>query len=82
MEEARVFVFENYRRIHHKIDFKALGEKLAMDQQAAEKWMVNLIRHADLDAKIDSAAGCVVMGTGSQQTVVEQKIYMQVHALY
>lgn len=72
MEEARVFVFENYCRIHNKIDLKALGEKLAMDQDSAERWIVDLIRNADLDAKIDSDEGCVVMGTGAIQSIYEQ----------
>lgn len=72
MEEARVFVFENYCRIHNKIDLAALGGKLAMDQEQAERWIVDLIRNADLDAKIDSTAGCVVMGDGNPQTVYEQ----------
>jgi len=71
MEEARVFVFENYCRIHHKIDLTTLGEKLAMDRERAERWIVDLIRNALLDAKIDSEEGCVVMGTGST-TVYEQ----------
>ena len=65
MEEARVFVFENYCRIHHKIDLTTLGDKLAMDRDRAERWIVDLIRNALLDAKIDSENGCVVMGTGS-----------------
>ena len=73
MEEARVFVFENYCRIHHKIDLAALGEKLAMDQEAAERWIVDLIRNAALDAKIDAAEACVVMG-GSQVSVYEQVV--------
>jgi len=71
MEEARVFVFENYCRIHHKIDLATLGEKLAMDRERAERWIVDLIRNALLDAKIDSEEGCVVMGTGST-SVYEQ----------
>lgn len=71
MEEARVFVFENYCRIHHKIDLSALGEKLAMDQAHAERWIVDLIRNALLDAKIDSEEKCVVMG-GEPQSVYEQ----------
>jgi translation initiation factor 3 subunit E len=71
MEEARVFVFENYCRIHHKIDLTTLGEKLAMDRERAERWIVDLIRNALLDAKIDSEEGCVVMGTGSM-SVYEQ----------
>ena len=62
MEEARVFVFENYCRIHNKIDLSALGKKLAMNETEAERWIVDLIRNADLDAKIDSEEGCVVMG--------------------
>lgn len=71
MEEARVFVFENYCRIHNKIDLTALGKKLAMNQEEAERWIVDLIRNADLDAKIDSEEGCVVMG-GNVQSVYEQ----------
>jgi translation initiation factor 3 subunit E len=71
MEEARVFVFENYCRIHNKIDLSALGTKLAMNQDEAERWIVDLIRNASLDAKIDSEEGCVVMG-GSVQNVYEQ----------
>jgi translation initiation factor 3 subunit E len=65
MEEARVFVFENYCRIHNKIDIGVLGAKLAMDQESAERWIVDLIRNALLDAKIDSESGCVVMGNDS-----------------
>ncbi len=30
---------------------------------AAEKWIVNMIRNARLDAKIDSAKNHVIMGT-------------------
>jgi translation initiation factor 3 subunit E len=71
MEEARVFVFENYCRIHNKIDLTNLGEKLAMNEDEAERWIVDLIRNAELDAKIDSEQGCVVMG-GSVQSVYEQ----------
>jgi len=71
MEEARVFVFENYCRIHNKIDLEALGKKLAMNEDEAERWIVDLIRNANLDAKIDSKEGCVVMG-GSVQSVYEQ----------
>jgi translation initiation factor 3 subunit E len=71
MEEARVFVFENYCRIHNKIDLKTLSDKLAMDQEAAERWIVDLIRNADFQAKIDSSRQCVVMGTDAQ-SIYEQ----------
>ena len=46
------------------------GKKLAMNQEEAERWIVDLIRNADLDAKIDSEEGCVVMG-GSVQSIYE-----------
>ena len=38
-----------------------LAEKLGMDIESAEKWIVNLMRTARLDAKIDSEHGYVVM---------------------
>ena len=41
-----------------------------MNQEEAERWIVDLIRNADLDAKIDSEEGCVVMG-GSVQSIYE-----------
>ncbi len=34
-----------------------------MEQDAAERWIVNLIRNAQLDAKIDSANNQIIMGT-------------------
>lgn len=40
-----------------------LAEKLNMKSEEAECWIVNLIRNARLDAKIDSKLGHVVMGT-------------------
>jgi len=63
MEDARLFVFETYCRIHTKIDIAMLAEKLVMDQDRAERWIVDLIRGALLDAKIDSKSSCVVMGS-------------------
>jgi translation initiation factor 3 subunit E len=39
-----------------------LAEKLNMSPEDAERWIVNLIRNAKLDAKIDSKQGTVVMG--------------------
>ena len=61
VEQARMFTFEMYCRIHNCIELKTLAAKLGMDEQAAEKWIVNLIRNARLNAKIDSKAGTVVM---------------------
>ncbi|KAL4421607.1 hypothetical protein ABPG75_010898 [Micractinium tetrahymenae] len=61
MEAARQFLFENYCRIHQAISIRSLSEKLGMDEEATEKWIVNLVRNARLNAKIDSKAGTVVM---------------------
>lgn len=52
-----------------------LAEKLNMTPEEAEKWIVNLIRNARLDAKIDSKLGRVVMGTqgiSPYQQVIEK----------
>jgi len=63
MENARLFIFETYCRIHHKIDIGMLAQKLAMGPEEAERWIVDLIRGAYLDAKIDSKENYVIMGS-------------------
>ena len=76
LENARVFIFETYCRIHRKIDIGMLAQKLNMDDvMQAERWIVNLIRNAALDAKIDSQSNHVVMGMqhpGIYETIVAQ----------
>eukprot|EP00775_Hariotina_reticulata_P011661 gene11661-11804_t len=75
LESARLFIFETYCRIHQCIDIDMLAERLAMDKEAAEKWITNLILSARLNAKIDSKAGTVVMGLQSssmQDQLVEK----------
>jgi hypothetical protein len=52
-----------------------LAEKLNMGTEEAERWIVNLIRNASLDAKIDSQKGIVVMGSQAlspYQTIIEK----------
>ncbi|XP_031490093.1 eukaryotic translation initiation factor 3 subunit E [Nymphaea colorata] len=73
LENARLFVFETYCRIHRCIDIGMLAEKLNMSYDEAERWIVNLVRNSKLDAKIDSMSGTVVMGT-SYVNVYEQII--------
>jgi len=63
MENARLLIFETFCRIHHCITIDMLAEKLNMNPEEAERWIVNLIRNASLDAKIDSQQGTVVMGS-------------------
>jgi hypothetical protein len=41
--------------------FSILAEKLNIDINGAEKWIVNLIRNAGLPAKIDSKTNQVIM---------------------
>ncbi|KAJ8601362.1 hypothetical protein CTAYLR_005008 [Chrysophaeum taylorii] len=62
MEVSFEVCFEVYCRIHTKIDIRLLATKLEMDDERAERWVVDLIRGALLDAKIDSKANCVIMG--------------------
>jgi len=61
VENARLFIFETYCRIHNTISVSQLAVKLNMEQDKAEEWIVNLIRDARLDAKIDSKRGHVLM---------------------
>eukprot|EP00270_Netrium_digitus_P021589 TRINITY_DN930_c0_g1_i1.p1 TRINITY_DN930_c0_g1~~TRINITY_DN930_c0_g1_i1.p1 ORF type:complete len:458 (-),score=150.82 TRINITY_DN930_c0_g1_i1:108-1430(-) len=75
MENARLCVFESFCRIHQSIHISMLADKLSMTQDAAEIWILNLIRNAKLEAKIDSEAGTVVMTTqhGSvYETIIER----------
>jgi len=75
IENARLLIFETFCRIHECISISMLAEKLNMSPDDAEKWIVNLIRNARLDAKIDSKLGHVVMGTAAispYQQVIEK----------
>ncbi|XP_016313802.1 eukaryotic translation initiation factor 3 subunit E-A-like isoform X2 [Sinocyclocheilus anshuiensis] len=75
IENARLFIFETFCRIHQCISISMLADKLNMTPEAAERWIVNLIRNARLDAKIDSKLGHVVMGNNAispYQQVIEK----------
>merc|ERR1712113_1322812 len=63
LKSARLYIFENYCRMHERIDLKMLAQKLSMEQIAAEKWIVKMVSDAQLNAKIDSQSGHVIMGT-------------------
>jgi len=62
IDHARLMIFETFCRIHQCISIGMLAEKLDMTTDEAERWIVNLIRNARLDAKLDSKLGHVVMG--------------------
>ena len=75
IENFRLFIFETFCRIHQCISIKMLADKLNMTPEEAERWIVNLIRNARLDAKIDSKLGHVVMGNNAvwpYQQVIEK----------
>ncbi|XP_042897232.1 eukaryotic translation initiation factor 3 subunit E-A isoform X2 [Parasteatoda tepidariorum] len=78
IQNARLVIFETFCCIHQCLSIKMLAEKLNMTPEDAEKWIVNLIRNARLDAKIDSQLGHVVMGTKKlspyQQLIEKTKV--------
>lgn len=61
MDNARLFILETYCRIHRTITTSALADRLGLDPEAAEHWVVSLIRSNRLDARIDSTNGTIVM---------------------
>jgi translation initiation factor 3 subunit E len=79
IENSRLMIFETFCRIHQCIRISMLADKLNMTPEEAERWIVNLIRNAKLDAKIDSRLGHVVMGT--QTTSPYQQLIEKTKAL-
>ncbi|CAD6226178.1 unnamed protein product [Miscanthus lutarioriparius] len=63
LENARLFIFETYCRIHRCIDISMLSQKLNMSYDEAELWIMNLVRSSKLDARIDSVSGTLIMTT-------------------
>ena len=63
VKSARLNLFESYCRIHERIDLSMLAEKLGMERIAAEKWIVKMVSDAQLNAKIDSQSGHVILGS-------------------
>ncbi|KAI4325636.1 hypothetical protein MLD38_031018 [Melastoma candidum] len=61
LENARLFMFETYCRIHRRIEMGVLAEKLNLNYEEAERWIVNLIRTSKLEARIDLDSGTVTM---------------------
>ncbi|CEQ40504.1 SPOSA6832_02116, partial [Sporobolomyces salmonicolor] len=53
VENARYLVSEAYCKIHHRIDIGELSDRLGMTREEGERWIVDLVRDARLDAKID-----------------------------
>ncbi|KAK3312900.1 eukaryotic translation initiation factor 3 subunit E [Apodospora peruviana] len=75
VDSARHLIFESYCKIHARISLKDLSARLGLNDEDAEKWIVNLIRDTRLDAKIDYKEGTVVMNhppSSVYQQVIER----------
>ncbi|KAJ1675888.1 eukaryotic translation initiation factor 3 subunit E [Spiromyces aspiralis] len=75
IENARFFLAEVYCRIHKRIDIGHLTQKLNMDQEKGEKWIVKLIRDTRMDAKVDFENNTVIMNSAHNpiyQQVIER----------
>ncbi|KAJ1560593.1 Eukaryotic translation initiation factor 3 subunit E [Cladochytrium tenue] len=79
VENARLLIFETYCRIHQCIDIRGLSAKLNLNEADGEKWIVNLVRNARMDAKIDSETNTVMMG--AQYNSVYQQVIERTRAL-
>uniref|UniRef100_A0A0N4ZU67 Eukaryotic translation initiation factor 3 subunit E n=1 Tax=Parastrongyloides trichosuri TaxID=131310 RepID=A0A0N4ZU67_PARTI len=86
-EACRLLVFESFCRIHNCVKLDMLAERLNMDTEEAEKWIVDLIRKYKIEgAKIDSQNREVVM-TPNVQSLHEQvmestkRIYTRIHSM-
>jgi translation initiation factor 3 subunit E len=73
LENARLFMFETYCKVHRRIEMGVLAEKLNLNYEEAERWIVTLIRSSKFDAKVDSKSGTITMEP-NQPNVYEQLI--------
>lgn len=53
IENGRTMLSEAYCRVHERINMRDLAERLGLQGEEGEKWIVRLVRDARLDAKID-----------------------------
>ncbi|GAA5971901.1 hypothetical protein JCM11641_001561 [Rhodosporidiobolus odoratus] len=75
VENARYLVSEAYCKIHRRIDIGELSDRLGLTREDGERWIVDLVRDARLDAKIDLKQNIVEMNHSEQpvyQTVIEK----------
>lgn len=61
IEAARHLISESYCKIHQRIDIKDLSQRLGLEDDEGEKWIVNLIRDTRMDGKLDYQEGTVLM---------------------
>jgi len=61
LEQARQLVFETYARIHQCVDIGVLAQRLDIKEEESEQKIVELIKNARVDVKIDSKKNQIVM---------------------
>lgn len=70
MHEARMLICEMYCTVHASVDLSMLAEKLTLNDEEAEKWMVDIVRGTatgpTINAKIDSYAKQVIIAPPSR----------------
>ncbi|SPN99180.1 probable Int-6 protein [Cephalotrichum gorgonifer] len=75
LDAARHLICESYCKICCRFYIRDLSEKLGLNPDEGEKWIVNLIRDTRLDAKIDAQQGVVTINhppSNVHQQVVEK----------
>jgi len=71
INNSQTMFFEAFCRVYRKVNIKMVAEYLGVSQEEAEVWIVNLIRNANMEAKIDLEKGVLAL-TYSQPQIYEQ----------
>lgn len=61
LESSRQLVFETHCRLNSSVSIGSLAAQLGLEADNAEEWVVGMVRKAQLDARIDTERGLVVM---------------------
>ncbi|OLL21863.1 Eukaryotic translation initiation factor 3 subunit E [Neolecta irregularis DAH-3] len=81
---CRFLISEAYCRIHQRINIRDLANKISLPEEEGERFVVDLIRDARLDGKIDYKEGTLIMKHTSNsicQQVIERTKYIHVDSL-
>eukprot|EP01123_Difflugia_compressa_P015353 TRINITY_DN855_c1_g1_i1.p1 TRINITY_DN855_c1_g1~~TRINITY_DN855_c1_g1_i1.p1 ORF type:complete len:485 (+),score=85.79 TRINITY_DN855_c1_g1_i1:73-1455(+) len=71
INNTKFAICEEYCKIHSTMDITMMSKKLQLSEEESETWIVNLIRGARLDAKIDTAKNRIIV-TSQPQSVYQQ----------
>lgn len=66
LESARKQVYQLYCKLHSTVDIKKVAEELRVEEEEAERWIVQLVRGAGLTARIDTRGKQVRMRAAVQ----------------